>query len=344
MRRSVCAPRKLITDRRSQRGERCMPAAPCRRVAYTRTAVPRFYRCDARACCTIANRAAVRRRDGLGWHGAVTHSAVAVECLLSMSSCTKLISMRRPSSSAFACLLQHSTACCIPVQPVCNAIQHVCHTSSSSCGGCTARCMNERSSSTWRPAHVTSGAQRHARAADSESAWQNATCGDVRVRRASALTTGLRGWTGVPLQLRGLLPYRACQALLLRCKAAFRVLHSGAALVVSCTLSGAKDLMQHPPGKGAQRMCILYGARMPLVVCSLPRCAGPRSVRAACAGRAGPSKTQALTCRRPQPCPISTRHFDASLKKGSRCHRAHHYDTKKPTKSDANMRKQSQQP
>ena len=307
----MCAPRKVITDRRSQRGERCMPAAPCRRVAYTRTAVPRFYRCDARACCTIANRAAVRRRDGLGWHGAVTHSAVAVECLLSMSSCTKLISMRRPSSSAFACLLQHSTACCIPVQPVCNAIQHVCHTSSSSCGGCTARCMNERSSSTWRPAHVTSGAQRHARAADSESAWQNATCGDVRVRRASALTTGLRGWTGVPLQLRGLLPYRACQALLLRCKAAFRVLHSGAALVVRCTLSGAKDRMQHSPGKGAQRMCILY--------CTARGCRWSCAAYLVAQGRevfephvqAAPvhPKPQALTGRRPQPCPISTREF-----------------------------------
>ena len=252
-----------------------------------------------------------------------------------MSSCTKLISMRRPSSSAFACLLQHSTACCIPVQPVCIAIQHVCHTSSSSCGGCTARCMNERSSSTWRPAHVTSGAQRHARAADSESAWQNATCGDVRVRRASAPTTGLRGWTGVPLQLRGLLPYRACQALLLRCKAAFRVLHSGAALVVRCTLSGAKDRMQHSPGKGAQRMCILYGARMPLVVCSLPRCAEPRSVRAACAGRAGPSKTPGPHWSSSAAVPSQRGKFDASLK-GSRCH--HQVIRQKPTKSDANLR------
>ncbi len=126
-------------------------------------------------------------------------------------------------------------------------------------------------------------------------------------------------------------------------RSAFCVLHSGAALVVSCTLSGAKDRMQHPPGKGAQRMCIpqrmciLYGARMPLVVCRLPRCAGPRSVRAACAGRAGPSKPQALTCRRPQPCPSQR---GISTLKGSQCHRAFigSLGQKKPTKSDANTR------
>ena len=80
--------------------------------------------------------------------------------------------------------------------------------------------------------HVTSGAQQHARAAEPESAWRKASCGDVRVRRASALTTGLakfalpHGWTGVPLQLRGLLPYPTFQALLLRCKGACCALRS----------------------------------------------------------------------------------------------------------------------